>query len=71
MVSSEAFVKAWLESTSLAQVAEKVGLTRHQCSQRASNLRYRGVALRKFVHPNHHPLDVAALNAMVEAHTNG
>lgn len=58
----ERFVKTWLTSDSVREVAEKLGIKRTAAYNRAAAYRARGVRL-----PRHSGMiDVAALNRLIE-----
>lgn len=57
-----AFVKAWLESSAVADVALKTGMTTRAAMVFASQLRAKGVKLPKYTG---RPIDIAALNALI------
>lgn len=59
----EEFVKTWQAADSLAEVAEKLGLTRHSASNRGMRYRNAGVKLKKFER-GRNPIDVDALNKL-------
>lgn len=62
--SAEDFVRAWQSSSSLAEVAEKLGSTTNNVNQRGYVLRKKGVEL-KSMKPGRRPEDVARLNAII------
>lgn len=65
-VPDEEFVRAWLSSSSAAEVASKVGGTAHQASVRAYHMRVLGVELPRIKNRGRHgTINVAALNALI------
>ncbi len=65
MVTSEDFVVAYRDSSSVKEVSEKTGLSSQGVSSRAANYRKKGVRLPVMGHPRS-PIDVDALNALLE-----
>lgn len=66
MISDKRFVKAWMTSQTLGEVASKLGMGKQNASAKATTLRRRGVAL-----PTKNPStelhsSVEELNALVE-----
>jgi len=59
------FVLIWLQSTSVAEVAEKTGLTINSVRAKATALRKAGVKLEKKARHTT-PLDVSGLNAIID-----
>ena len=47
-IQKQMFVEMWNGSTNLNEVAEKLGISKLNCSVRASNLRKSGVSLGRF-----------------------
>lgn len=61
----EQFVDAWMTSTTVAQVAEVLGLSKQTVSQVATRLRKTGVKLKKFATRTPRPVDVSGLNKQI------
>jgi len=68
-VDSEVFVKAWMESGSVAEVSEKTGLSPQSVTQRASNMRRRyGLKLPYFTPQKR--VDSDALKDLIASYKN-
>lgn len=65
MVTNKRFVKAWMTSDSVSEVAQKLKMTKLGASQRATQLRAKGVKLPR-KNPVHHNFSVDELNQLVE-----
>ena len=68
MVTNQDFVRHWMSSTNISEVAEKTGLDRLAVSGKATSLRKKGVLLPKFNRgPVANAVNPAELNAIVAA----
>ena len=47
-IQQQMFVEMWNESTNLNEVAQRLGISKINCSVRASNLRKSGITLARF-----------------------
>lgn len=73
MSTAEQFVKAWQESSSCKEAAEKLGLNVYNMSIRASQYRKKGIKLKYMSGGGtgrHKKLDIDALNKLI-ASTEG
>ena len=67
-VSPEQFILMWQKSSSVAEVAEALGMPKPIVLARKSNYTALGIKLKKMPRKSReHGLDVNALNAMIEA----
>ena len=66
-VDDEDFVKAWLASSSVKEVADSLGLSVNSASVRAVALRKAGVSLPKYVRRKR-DIDVDALNKLIKGY---
>lgn len=64
LVNNEEFVKAWMTSKNIKEVARKTGMTPDACSSRASYLRNVGVRIPRF-QKTWQKVDVEGLNTIV------
>lgn len=64
-IDSVEFVKAWMTSDTVDEVAEKMGLTKTSVQSKANNLRSKGVLLPKKWRPAVDPNSVEELNKLV------
>jgi hypothetical protein len=61
------FVKAWVTSSTIAEVGKKVGVSGPACSRIAFRLRKAGVDLKQFPRRHAQPIDVKALNKQIRS----
>ena len=61
--TTEEFIVAWQASTNVQEVSDKLGKPLGSCRQTASNLRARGVPLRKY-DAGRRKLDIKALSKL-------
>lgn len=61
-VDYDRFVRTWRTSKSLKEVADKLGIKKHSCTQIASRLRRRKVKLKRFPRRASQPIDADKLN---------
>lgn len=68
LINSRDFVKAWMTSDTIDQVAAKMGITKESAYSKANNLRFKGVKLpqKQRVYGD----SVDDLNAIVERYEN-
>lgn len=67
-VSHEAFVRAWVAATTIAEVSEATGMTKQSCYARAGVMRKQGVRLKRLVsRAMRATIDADALNAIIDA----
>lgn len=64
-VNAEAFVKAWMESSSVKDLSKKIGSNVGNCLMRAAYYRKAGITLPR--HPNSRKRDAKALNALAKS----
>ena len=64
-VSAEEFVKAWQESGSSQEAADKMNMSVSLVSSRAYGYRKKGVKLKRMPGSGKKPIDVAALNKLI------
>ncbi len=62
----KAFILAWETASSVRQVADKIGRSRHHCSQLAHRLRQKGIGLKMMRAYALAKEDLADLSATVE-----
>jgi hypothetical protein len=65
-VTDEQFVKAWSESNSAQEVADKLGMPKNIVLARSATWRNRGVKLKRMERKNPRRLDVDKLNGLIE-----
>ena len=65
-VSAVDFVKAWVKGGTIADVAERAGVSIATAQGRAHRFRKAGVALPKLERRTHAGLDIQALNALLK-----
>ena len=64
-VAAKSFIKAWQEAGSVREVCNKLGMKPASASQRATNLRKRGIMLKKMPR-NDTLLDIASLQKLAD-----
>jgi hypothetical protein len=65
-VSNDDFVRAWQAASSQGEVAIRTGMSLGQVSNRAFCLRRLGVRLKRLSRSGRPPVDVAALNKIID-----
>lgn len=65
-VTPEEFIKAWQESETAQEVADKLGMPKPIVLARASAYRGEGVKLKKMRRENKRALDIDGLNRLIE-----